>query len=338
MLKLLFRRLIIGLVTFWVSTLVIFALLELMPGDFATARVQRLLQADLLVSSDLVANIRKSHGLDRPAYIRYVEWLGGALSGDLGRSWSNGREIAPMVAGRLTNSLFLALMTALCAVPIAVGLGIYSAVRRNTFVDRLIVMLATCAYAVPEFAMGYFLAALLAVQAGLFPSMALFPMSATWGERFAAIGLPVLTLTLIMTAGMLRPTRAVLIEVMTRPFIETAVLKGLTTGRIVIFHALPHAVGPVINVVILALAHLITGLVIVEIIFVYPGVGQIMIDAVRTQNLPVMQACGLALTSIYIGLVMLADFITLLSNPRLAERVGVNPAKRLGLGVGRTRG
>lgn len=311
MLKLVAQRLLFGALTLLAVSLLIFAATELLPGDTASAILGR--QA----TPEAVAAIRAELGLDRPAPVRYAEWLAGFARGDLGRSLANAEPIGPRLGERLGNTLFLAAVAAFLAVPLAVGLGIAAAVWRDGLFDRAVSSLTLAAISVPEFFVGYLLIVLLAVYLPLLPSLATVSAGMGLPERFQAVALPALTLTLVVVAHMMRMTRAAVVDQLSSPYVEMARLKGLSAARVVVRHALPNALGPIAAVVALNLAYLVAGVVVVEVVFVYPGAGQYMVDAVAKRDVPVVQACALAFAAAYVALNLLADLLALLGNPRL---------------------
>jgi peptide/nickel transport system permease protein len=222
-----------------------------------------------------------------------------------------------MIAGRLVNTLFLAGMAALVAVPIAVTLGIVAARFRETWLDKGISIVTLAAISMPEFFIGYLLIFIFAVKLMVAPSLASIYPGMPIGAKLAAIVLPVATLALVVIAHMMRMTRASIINVMSSPYIEMAELKGLSRLRITVRHALPNALSPIINVVVLNLAYLVVGVVVVEVVFVYPGMGQLMVDHVAKRDVPVVQACGMIFAATYILLNLTADVLSILANPRL---------------------
>ncbi|HXH03645.1 MAG TPA: ABC transporter permease [Candidatus Competibacteraceae bacterium] len=311
MLRLIAQRAGLGLLTLLAVSVLIFAGTEILPGDVATAILGQ------SATPETVAAIRASLGLDRPAPVRYWEWLTGVLQGELGVSLANGRDIAEEIAPRLGNTLFLAGYAALVAVPLSLLLGVLSAIHENSLFDRAINVLTLISISVPEFFIGYVLIIVFAVQLGWLPSLASVHAGMDLGERIYATTLPALTLVLVVVAHMMRMTRASVIALMASPYIEMAYLKGLPRWRIVVRHALPNALAPIINVVALNLAYLVVGVIVVEVVFVYPGVGQLMVDAVAKRDLPVVQACGLLFAGTFVALNTLADLLAIVSNPRL---------------------
>ncbi len=322
MLELIAKRLVLFTATLLAASLLFFMVTEFQRGDFAAARAGR------FATPDMLENIRESHGLYRPAYIRYLDWLSHLMDGELGYSWSNGRKITGLIAKRLRNSFFLATVTALVAIPFALTIGFVTVIKRNTSIDRIISIGAITAISIPEYVIAYVLVLVLAVKLPLFPLIAAsLNYQNIWGQLYTIV-LPVLTLALAMMPSIVRIARAAVINILSRPFIEMADLKGLRPSRIFFHHALPHAIGPIFNVVILGVAHLLVGIVIVEYVFAYPGIGQLMIDAVRMRDMPVIQACGLIFTSIYMVLILLADIIVVMSNPLHFLKPSPKPKRR----------
>jgi peptide/nickel transport system permease protein len=311
MLKLLGQRLVLGALTLVVVSALIFAVTEWLPGDIATNILGQ--QA----TPENVAAIRAELGLDRPPHVRYVEWLRGAVEGDLGTSLANKRPVADVIGPRLWNTLFLAIYAAIIAVPLSVFLGILAAIYRNSIYDKLVNVSTLAAISMPEFFVGYILILYLAVQFRWFPAIATFKPEQSFTQHLYATFLPMLTLVLVVIAHMMRMTRTSVLAVMASPYIEMALLKGLPKWRIVVRHALPNALAPIINVIALNLAYLIVGVVVVEAVFTYNGLGRLMVDAVSKRDVPVVQACGLIFAVVFIGLNMIADVLSILSNPRL---------------------
>jgi len=307
------KRLGRGLLTLFVISLIIFFATGLLPGDLAQAVLGQ------SATPDTVAAFRRELGLDLPAHIRYLHWLAGAVHGDFGVSMANKRPIADLIGTRLGNTVFLALYAAAIAVPLAVTLGLLAALLRNTIFDRAANALALTSISFPEFFVAYILIFVLA-QSGLFPSMTRMDANTELGEALYRAFLPALTLTLVVTAHMMRMTRAAIINLLASPYIEMARLKGVRPLRVILRHALPNALAPIITVIALNLAYLITGVVVVEIVFVYPGLGQLMVDSVSKRDIPVVQAVTLIFAAAYVLLNLLADVLATLSNPRLIHR------------------
>ncbi len=309
--RLLAERAGLGLLTLLAVSALLFFGTNFLPGDVASALLGQ------EATPEALHNIRAALGLDQPAWLRYLHWLGGAVHGDFGMSLTSARPVGAQVLPRLGNTLLLASLAALVSVPLAVGLGLLSAMREGGITDRLVSMLSLVTISVPEFFVGYVLTLVFAVQLGWLPSLALMHGGMTLAERLAAIALPVATLVIVVLAHMLRMTRSALLSVMSAPYIEMAFLKGLPRGTVVLRHALPNAAAPIIAVVALNLGYLVVGVVVVEAVFVYPGAGQLMVDAVSKRDLPVVQACGLVFAATYVGLNTMADMLAIIVNPRL---------------------
>jgi peptide/nickel transport system permease protein len=310
-LRMVSERLGLGLLTLFVVSLIIFLGVELLPSDIA----QEILgQA---ATPETVAALRTQLGLDEPPLIRYRDWLIGMMQGDFGRSLASQREISELIGMRLYNTLFLAGLAAVISVPLALTLGIMAALWRNSLFDRGVNTVALGAVSLPEFFIAYILILWLAVTLGVFPSISNISSETAFWDRVHRTMLPALTLTLVVVAHMMRMTRAAILNLMASPYIEMARLKGIKNSKIITHHALPNALSPIITVVVLNLAFLIVGVVVVEVVFVYPGLGQLLVDSVAKRDLPVVQACSLIFAMTYILLNLLADVLATLSNPRL---------------------
>jgi peptide/nickel transport system permease protein len=309
--RLVARRLALGLLTIWAASVVIFIATEILPGDVATAVLGQ------SATPQAIENLRAELDLDRPAALRYFDWLSGFVRGDLGNSLANRRPITDVIGQRLLNTLFLASVAAVIAVPLAILLGLLAALYRETWFDKTVSTTTLAAISMPEFLIGYLLIFLLAVQVQVFPSLARIHGGMDLGQRLYAVALPAITLTAVVVAHMMRMTRASIINVLSSPFVEMAELKGVPRSAIIFRHALPNALSPIINVVVLNLAYLVVGVIVVEVVFVYPGIGQLMVDGVAKRDVPLVQACGLIFAITYVGLNLLADILSILANPRL---------------------
>jgi len=305
------KRLGLGLLTIVVISLLIFLGVEALPGDVATAILGQ------EATPETVAAFRKELKLDLPPHVRYFAWLGDFMRGDLGTSLANKRPISELIFWRFGNTLFLAASAAVVAVPVAVILGILAALYRNSLFDRIISMVTLSTISFPEFFVAYILIALLSVQIVIFPSISNINDQMSFWQKVHAIILPSLTLTLVVVAHMMRQTRAAIINILASPFIEMARLKGIKRLRVIVLHAFPNALSPVINVIALNLAYLVVGVIIVEVVFVYPGLGQLLVDSVSKRDIPVVQASGLIFAAVYVGLNLLADILSIITNPRL---------------------
>ncbi|MBL8583001.1 MAG: ABC transporter permease [Rhizobiaceae bacterium] len=309
--KLVAQRIALGLLLLLAVSVLIFAGTQILPGDVAQSILGQ------SATPEALANLRAELGLNDPAWVRYFKWLGGVLTGDLGTALSSGQDIATSIRGRLWNTLFLAFAAAVVAVPLAILLGLLAVRYRNGPVDKIISGLALASTSLPEFFIGYLLVFFFAVKLQWFPGISTVYDGMPFLDRLKAIALPATALTLVVLAHMMRMTRAAILNVMQSAYIETAELKGLSPFDVIRKHAFPNAIAPIVNVVMLNLAFLIVGVVVVEVIFVYPGMGQYLVDHVAKRDVPVVQAVGLIFAAVYIGLNIVADIAAIIANPRL---------------------
>jgi peptide/nickel transport system permease protein len=309
--RLLLTRLGTSLLTLWFVATVVFIITNLLPGDVA----EELLGQS--ATPEAVAGLRKAMGLDASPLQRYLAWLGSMIAGDPGRSLVNGQPVAALIGSRLGNSLLLAGITALVAVPVALLLGITAAVTRGSLFDRIIGAGTIIAVSVPEFLVASAAVLLFAVHLQWLPALSQLGRIASWTDVVRTFALPVFTLTSVIVAQMARMTRAALIDVLSSSYIEMATLKGASRARIVLRHALPNAIGPIANAIAFSLSFLLGGVIIVETIFNYPGIAKLMVDGVATRDLPLVQACAMLFCGAYLILVTLADIAAILANPRL---------------------
>jgi len=264
-----------------------------------------------------VEAFRRELGIDRPVHERYIEWLRGMVTGDMGQSLANKREISELVGTRLSNTLFLGGFAAAIAVPLSLMLGLLAALYRNSIFDRGINLFTLTSISFPEFFVAYILILLFAVKTGWFPGISNVSTDLALGDKLFRTLLPAATLTLVVVAHMMRMTRAAIINLLSSEYIEMAHLKGIRPMRVIFYHALPNAWGPIVNVIALNLAYLVVGVVIVEVVFVYPGLGQLLVDSVSKRDVPVVQACSMIFAGVYILLNLLADIVSIVTNPRL---------------------
>ena len=309
--RLIVRRLALGILTLIAISLLITVGVEALSGDVCTAMMGQ------MASEDKVAACHRALNLDRPVHLRYIEWLINFAQGDMGKALTNHRDVVDVIGNRVGNTFFLAIAAALIAIPISLALGVLAALYRNSFLDRSISMITLSGVSVPDFFIAYILMAIFAVSFGFFPAISNVDDSMSLAERITASALPVLTLTLAVSAHMMRMTRASIVSLMASPYIEMAKLKGINPSRIIVFHALPNAWSPIIQVIMLNLAWLVVGVVIVEVVFVYPGLGALMIDAVFLRDLPIVRATAMIFATVYVILNLLADILSMMSNPRL---------------------
>lgn len=312
-------RLFLGLVTLVLVSVVIFVSIQFLPGDFAQAVLGQ------SATDETVQALRSELGLDQPPVLRYFDWIGGLLQGDLGNSFTGrnaggndlSRPVAELIGPRFANTLFLAAVTAAIAVPLALSLGIAAALTRNSLFDRGVNIFTLINISFPEFFLAYILILLLGVIWPIFPTLADVSAGMEIGERLYRTALPAMTLTLVIIAHMMRMTRATIINLMGSPYIEMARLNGERPLWVVLRHALPNAWAPIAAVIAFNLAYLIVGVVVVEVVFVYPGIGQLMVDAVSARDIPVVQACALIFAATYVLFNLLADVVGIVTNPRL---------------------
>jgi peptide/nickel transport system permease protein len=291
--------------------MIVFFMVQLLPGDIAQAVLGQ------GATKENLAALREQMGLNQPAVFRYLHWLSGAIVGNFGESIVTGERVSTIIGERLVNTVFLAVYAAVIAVPFAISLGIVVALLRNTLFDRVANILTLTSISSPEFFLGYILTLFLAVKSNLFPAISSLHAGMSFLDLLRQAFLPALTLVLVVTAHMMRMTRAAIINLLASPYIEMARMKGTPPWKVIVRHALPNAWAPIINIVALNLAYLITGVVMVEVVFVYPGVGQALVDAVSKRDFPIVQACCLIFAATFILLNLAADVIAILTNPRL---------------------
>ena len=311
MLRLVMRRLGFSLATLWIVSVLMFVGTEILPGDAAQIKLKR------AATGVTLANLRRELGLQKPAVERYFIWLGNMAKADLGKSLAGGATIERLIEDRLGNTLFLAWVVALVSIPLSIGLGLLAAMFPTSGFDRAITVSTLAVSAVPEFFIATVLVSIFAVQLNWFPAVTRMDPNATPWDMFKALALPVATLTFSVMSQMTRMTRGAVLNVMASPYIEMAILKGVPRMRIIMLHAFPNAIGPIVNIVAANLAYLVSGVVIVEAVFAFPGLGKLMIDGVYTRDMPLVQACGMMFCGIYVLVFMISDIISIVSNPRL---------------------
>lgn len=311
MLQMVLRRLGIGIFTLLVVSVLVFVGTSILPGDVA-----QIILGQGATTETLTA-LRKELGMDQPAVVRYFQWLGNLATGDLGISKAGGASISSMIAGRLGNTLIMAGLVAAISIPLSIFLGLIAAMYPGSWLDRIVTFGTLSLISVPEFFIATFMVLILAVKLRWLPAIAYMNGSETGLEWMRAMAMPIITLVIVVSAQMIRMTRAGILNVMSSPYIEMAILKGVPRKRIILRHALLNAIGPIVNVIALNLAYLVSGVVIVETIFAYPGLAKLMIDGVQTRDLPLVQACAIIFCGVYVVLILIADIASILSNPRL---------------------
>ena len=311
MLRFIVRRLLLSVVTLFIVSLVVFLGVELLPGDLASAYLGREATPTRLES------LRAELGLDRPALERYLNWLGDAIQGDLGMSLARNKPIAELIGLRLRNTLLLGLTAGLVGLPLALVLGIIAGLTRDRKPDLWISTVALVLMTLPEFVTATFLILLFAITWSIFPAVTIVPADASIKEMLPNIVLPVVALAFVMVAHNLRMVRTNVIDVMASEYVQMATLKGVPRAKVVLRHALPNALLPTINLVALYIAWLVSGVVIIEQVFNYPGIGTMMIQAVHDRDIPLVQGVVLVIAGAYVVLNLGADMLTMVLNPRL---------------------
>jgi len=309
--RMVINRILIGIATLWVVSVLVFVGTAVLPGDVAEIVLGQ------SATPESLAAYRAERGLDQPLVFQYIDWLGGMLTGDLGISKAGGASISSLISGRLGNTMFLAAVVAAIAVPLSVALGLLAAMHPGTWIDRSLTFGTLSLISVPEFFIATFMVLILAVQLHWLPAIAHVSPEDDWLKQLRGLAMPMIVLIIVVAAQMIRMTRAGILNVMNSPYIEMAILKGVPRSRIILRHAFYNAIGPIVNVIALNLAYLVSGVVIVETIFAYPGLAKLMIDGVQTRDLPLVQACGMIFCGTYVVLIILADVAAILSNPRL---------------------
>src|SRR3990170_1209063 len=304
---LILRRAGLALIALLLVSIVILTIASLLPGDAA----QEVLGQS--ATAEQVAALRTEMGLDRPAPARYAAWLGALLQGDPGHSFVANLPVSDIVAERLPNSLLLAGLTAAVAVPVALIIGIVAAIKRGRATDGVLNIITLSLVAIPEFLVATVGVLIFSVYLLWLPSIALVSPEATMGEMLRSLALPILSLAAVVIAQMARMTRAAVADQLDRPYVEMALLKGVPYPRIILFHVMPNAVGPVVNAIALSLSFLMGGAIIVETIFNFPGLASLMVNAVTSRDMPLLQACAMIFCAAYLALMLIADVIAILA-------------------------
>jgi peptide/nickel transport system permease protein len=305
------RRLgLLALVMAIVSVL-IFGIVQVLPGDVAV-----MILGTSATPADLTA-LRQKLGLDRSAALRYADWVSGAVRGEWGTSLLYQVPVRPLVLERLRRSAVLAVLALAVAVPLAIGLGVLAALRRNGLFDQAVGLVTLVAVSLPEFIVGTVLILVLAFQFAIFPPSSLIdPRASPWSIAPKLV-LPVLALVLALLAHMTRMTRASMLDVLEQPYIRAARLKGLRPRRVILRHALRNALLPTVGIVAINVGFLIGGIVVVETVFAYPGLGRLMVDAVNHRDVPVIQMAALLIALTYALANLAADLVYAYLDPRI---------------------
>jgi peptide/nickel transport system permease protein len=309
------RRLAIATLTLVTVSLLVFIGCEILPGDVAQVALGQ------FATPESIRTLREQFGLDRPAPARYLEWLFGIVHGNWGMSITTKVPVAQLLGERLANTAILTGATTIVAIPLALALGLLMALRAGSRFDRIASVVVLSLSATPEFLVATLAVLLFSVRLKWLPAVAQVTFGGTFASLARALVLPVATLSIVVAAQIARMTRATIVNLLDLPFIEMAMLKGVSRQRIVLVHALINVVGPIANIVALNIAYLVSGVVVVETIFAYPGMARLMVDAVQARDLPVVQACAMVFCFAYVVLILAADLLAVLFNPRLRRGI-----------------
>lgn len=311
--RLIAKRLGLAVLTLLLVSAVIFTISGLLPGDAA----QEVLGQG--ATPEQVAALRHEMGLDRPGPVRYAEWLRDIVQGDPGQSLVANKPVADIISERLPNTVVLAALAAAVSVPFAFLIGIASAITRGRRLDRALNVLTLSMVALPEFLVATIAVLIFAVKLLWLPSITIVPKEPSLAEFARAYAMPVIVLAVGVVAQLGRMIRAAIIAELDRPYVEMARLKGVGQSRLVFRHVLPNAIGPIVNAMALSLSYLFGGAIIVETIFNYPGLASLMVNAVTSRDMPLLQACAMLFCAAYLFLVLVADTVAILANPRLRQ-------------------
>jgi peptide/nickel transport system permease protein len=308
-------RILAGVPIIFALSLLVFLATQALPGDAAVAYLGN------SATPELLATIREQLRLNDPLWLQYVRWASGAAQFDFGMTLSGEATVSSILGERIQNTLILMASSGIVAMPLSIVIGTYAAVRRGKLFDNVSALVTLVLAALPEFVVAIFVVFLLATNVfQIFPAISfLNPGTLAWSEPMSLV-LPSLTLILAVTPYVSRIMRGSMIEVMESEYIQMARLKGLSERTVILRHALPNAIAPTIQVIALQLAWLAGGVVVVEAVFAYPGIGTVMIEAVLGRNIPIVQAITLLIAALYVVLNILADIGTILSTPRLRTK------------------
>ncbi len=311
MLRYIARRIGFLALTLLLTSIIVFVVTQWLPGDVARVILGR--EAGAAALEELRAKL----GLNDPPPMQYVRWLGNFVRGDWGESFSTRAEIDDVVMQRLRNSLMLAAVTLLIAVPAAVALGVVAGLNENKAADNVISVASLSVVGLPEFVTGVILIQILAFQLKLFPANSSIPLDASFADALPMLILPALTATLVLLAYIARLTRAGVVEELKKPYVRTAVLKGLPRGTVVIKHVLRNALLPTITVIAISFGWLISGLIVIENVFNYPGLGRLLVFAIDRRDLPLLQAITMVTVLGFALANLAADLLYAYFNPRI---------------------
>jgi peptide/nickel transport system permease protein len=310
--RLVLRRLGLGLLTLWLVSLLVFAAVLALPGDAATAILGK------EATPDRVAALRDQLHLNDSVISQYLQWLGGLLTGDLGTSAATQQPVSELLSARVGNSVFLVLVASVVAIPLSLVIGVWTAMHRDRPADHITSTATLVLAALPEFVIGIALILLFATSVfHVLPAVSLLPPGTHAWEDPEVVVLPAATLVLAVTPYISRIMRGSMVEVLESEYVTMARLKGLPERTVIWRHAVPNAIVPAIQVTALQLAWMAGGVVVVEFVFQYPGIGAALVDAVALRDMPVVQTVTMLAAGIYVGLNLLADIATILVTPKL---------------------
>ncbi|MGV3549292.1 ABC transporter permease [Rhizobium sp.] len=313
MLRIVTKRLALGVMTLLLVATIIFVATEQLPGDAASVLLGQ------NATPESLAAMRERLGLDEPALSRFVGWIGRMAVGDLGISFGTNQPVAPLIADRLWNTLRLAAFAAAMALPFGFLVGVYSATHAGRLMDRSSAFAALVVASLPEFFLGLGLVYLLAVQFGMFPAISIIRPGQGLTAFFRSAFLPALTLALTMAPHVIRMTRSAILSELSSSYVEMGILKGVARRTIIGRHVMPNIIGSLVSVFALIVAYLIAGSVVVETAFAFPGIGRLMVDAVATKDMPLIEAGALTVSAIYVITNVIADVVSAITNPRLVR-------------------
>lgn len=311
MIRYILRRLGFLAVTIILTSLIVFVVTQLLPGDIPRIILGR------EAGPEAVEALRQELGLNDPLPVQYLRWLGDFLTGDWGMSYSTEQAILPIVLQRLRNSLMLAAVILLVAIPLAVALGVVAGLNEDKPVDNLISISSLSVVGLPEFVTGLVLIELFSFRLGWFPANSSIRVETGFFEAFPMLVLPALTATLVLLAYIARLTRAGVIEELAKAYVRTAVLKGLPENTVTVRHVLRNALLPTITVIAISFGWMISGLIVIENVFNYPGLGRLMVFAIDRRDLPLLQAVTMVTVVGFAGANLAADILYAYLNPRI---------------------
>lgn len=305
------RRLGFLLLTVIVTSFIVFVITQALPGDVARLVLGREAGPEQLEA------FREQFGLNDPLLVQYFNWLADFLRGDWGISLSTRTEIFPLVMGRLRNSLMLASLTMFFGIPLAVLLGVIAGLNEDELPDNVISISALAVVGLPEFVTGIVLIEIFSRRLGWLPANSSIPPGATFREALPMLILPALTATLVLLAYVARLTRAGVVEELQKPYVRTAVLKGISRRAVVFKHVLRNALLPTVTVIAISFGWLISGLIVIENVFNYPGVGRLLVFAIDRQDLPLLQAVTMVTVIGFALANLAADIVYAYLDPRI---------------------